>query len=344
MLNRVMSMFRYEGLPDTIPQKMLELYIMINGHSVVIEHNDNLYVCFGSWGGEPNEYYMPTKYVVSNPYLKLSKTYTIDDDCILVNNDSMYYGMLPLFKRYATALVENDLSMYMVDINSRLVSLIEAMDDKTKVSAEKFLDDIEDGKLGVVASTAFFEGLHTSPYGDHNHQCLTDLIEYQQYIKASFFNEIGLNANYNMKRESITANESQLNDDMLLPLIDDMLKCRRDFCDKINNMFGTDIMVNFSSSWEDNENELALMQEMEGLEIVDSASSILNVDNDNDSTTAVCISEINDDDITDTEIGSTNDDNSCLSGIVIDVSSDNTEGSDIDDSNSDEPNVSEYDD
>lgn len=261
MLNRVMNMFNYEGLPDTIPKRMLELYIMINGHSVIVEHENNLYVCFGGWGGEPDEYYIPQNYIVANPYLKLFKTYTINEDCILVYNDSMYYGLMPLFKRYATALVENDLTMNIYDINSRIISLIAAQDDKTKASTEKYIQDIIDGKLGVIASNAFFEGVKTSPYGERNNQRLTDLIEYQQYIKASWFNEIGLNSNYNMKRESITANESQLNDDMLSPLIDDMLESRKEWVSRVNNMFGTDITVTFNGAWKDNEKELELEQE-----------------------------------------------------------------------------------
>lgn len=267
MLNRLLTMFEYEGLPDTIPQKILELYIMVNGHSVVIEHEGKLYVCFGGWGGEPNEYYIPKNYIVANPYLDLFNTYEIDNDCVLVHNDSMYYGMMPLLRRYASALVENDLSMNIVNINSRISALIDAPDDKTKASAEKYLSDIADGKLGVIASTAFFDGVRTQPYGERNAQRLTDLIEYQQYMKASWFNEIGLNANYNMKREAITANESQLNDDMLLPLIDDMFNCRKAFCDKINHMYGTDITVNWSSAWKNNDVELNLMQELMESEI-----------------------------------------------------------------------------
>lgn len=262
MLNRVMTMFEYDGLPDTIPKRMLELYIMINGHSVIIEHENNLYVCFGGWGGEPNEYYIPQNYIVANPYLKLFKTYTIDDDCVLVYNDSMYYGLMPLFRKYATALVENDLSLNIVDINSRIIALIDAPDDKTKASAEKYLQDVVNGKLGVIASNAFLDGVRTSPYGDKSDRRITDLIEYEQYLKASWFNDIGLNANYNMKRESITANESQLNDDMLLPLIDDMLQCRQQWIDKVNEKFGTNISVHFSSSWKNNEKELELEQEL----------------------------------------------------------------------------------
>lgn len=262
MLNRVMQMFDYENLPDTIPKRMIELYTMVNGHSVVVKHEDNLYVCFGGFSGEPNEYYMPKQYIVANPYLKLFNTYTIGEDCVLVRNDSLMYGLMPLFSRYASALVENDITMNMVDINSRIAALIDARDDATKASAEKFLIDMEEGKNGVIASSSFFDGIRAQPYGEHNYQRLTDLIEYQQYMKASWFNELGLNANYNMKREAITSNESQLNDDMLLPLIDDMLECRQQAVDEINEMFGTDISVSWGSTWEDNAEELDLNQDM----------------------------------------------------------------------------------
>ena len=85
---------------------------------------------------------------------------------------------------------------------------------------------------------------------------MTNLIEYHQYLKASWFNEIGLNANYNMKRESINSEEAQLNSDSLLPLIDNMLSCRQQAAEKINAMFGTNISVELSSSWEDNQEEL----------------------------------------------------------------------------------------
>ena len=267
MLNRVQSMFKYNGLPDTIPQKMIELYIMVNGHAVIIEHEGSLYVCFGSWGGEPDEYYVPKNYIVANPYLNLFKTYTIGEDCVLAHNDSLYYGLMPMFQRYASLLVENDITMRMVDINSRIAALIDARDDVTYASALKYLSDIEAGENGVIASQAFFDGITTQPYGEHNYQRLTDLIEFHQYMKASWFNELGLNSNYNMKREAITSNESQLNDDMLLPLIDDMFNCRQLWIEQVNDMFGTDWSIEWSSSWKDNEQENELTLELLDAEI-----------------------------------------------------------------------------
>jgi hypothetical protein len=44
-----------------------------------------------------------------------------------------------------------------------------------------------------------------------------------------------------------------LNEQALLPLIDDMLFCRHLYAQKVNDMFGTDISVTFDSAWDDTE-------------------------------------------------------------------------------------------
>ena len=262
MLNRTQSMFRWNGLPDTIPERSLELFLQTNGNVCFYEHNDALYVFTGGMGGEPDVYYMPTVYTIANPALKLSKTLKIGSECVVMPNDSLYLGLIPMFTRYASGMTENELSMKIAIINSRIVDLISAPDDRTRSSAEKFLADIENGKHGVIAENAFLDGIRAQPYGTTaNSNALTNLIETEQYFKASWFNELGLNANYNMKRESLNTSESQMNNDALLPLVDDMLKSRERSAEKVNEMFGTEITVSLASSWEDNEQEIKLEHE-----------------------------------------------------------------------------------
>ena len=259
MLNRTQSMFRWEGLPETIPERSLELFLQMNGNVCFYKYNGDLYVFTGGMGGEPDVYYMPTVYTIANPALKLSKSLKIGSECVVMSNDSLYLGLMPLFTRYASGMTENELSMRIAIINSRIVELISAPDDRTRASAEKFLSDIEDGKPGVIAENAFLDGIRAQPYGTTaNSNALTNLIEMEQYLKASWFNELGLNANYNMKRESLNTSESQMNNDALLPLVDDMLKCRERALEKVNEMFGTEITVSLASSWEDNEQEIEL--------------------------------------------------------------------------------------
>jgi hypothetical protein len=250
MLSRTQSMFKYSGLPESIPQRIVELYMQTNGNICFAKHNEQLYVFTGGLGGEPDEYYMPTIYTVANPYLKFSKNLKIGVDCIVIPSDSLYIGLLPMYSRYASLMVENDISMRLVDINARIISLISAPDDRTEQAAMSYLKDIEDGKLGVIAETAFLDGVKAQPYATTGAGGrMTDLIEYQQYLKAGWFNDLGLQSNYNMKRESINSNEAQLNEDALLPLIDDMLNCRKIGLEKVNAMFGTNIKVELASSW-----------------------------------------------------------------------------------------------
>ena len=269
-LARMQSMFEYEGLPDSIPAKWLENLLMVNGSCVWIKNGDDLIVTRAGIGGKPDVYYIPTECIVSNPYVKegVNRTYTRDVDCVLMVNDTYAQGLLPLIKKYCMAMVENDITMNIADIFSRASLILTAADDNTKASAELFIKHIIDGDIDVIGESPFLVGNQDRSISINQltnaNGTLTNLIEYHQYLKAGLFNELGLNSNYNMKREAINSNESQLNDDMLHPLIDTMLREREEALEKVNAMFGTNISVHFNSAWEMNEiEEEAIVEQIE---------------------------------------------------------------------------------
>lgn len=274
-LDRLQSMFKWEGLPDTIPQKWLESYLLTDGQCAVINTSKGLFATNGGMGADPNEYYIPTKYIVTNPWLPegstAGKQYTIygeEQNAVLVRNDTYTVGLMPLLLKYCTQMVENDITMSIADIWARASAAFSAADDQTRESAELWLKRLRKGELGVIGEAPFLAGnqnesLRTNPIGTVA-GTLTDLIEYHQYLKAGLYNDIGLNSNYNMKREAIMSNETKLNDDALHPLIDTMLACRKEAAEEINRLFGTEITVEFNSAWEDNEKENeAIMQQIE---------------------------------------------------------------------------------
>lgn len=253
MLMRTQKMFHWEGLPETIPERMLEQYIQINGFTGIADVDGKLYAFYGGLGGVPDEYYQPTIFTVANPYLRFNENLKIDEDCALILNDTFYLGLIPLFNRYASMLAENELSMHMAGINTRVQMLLSAGDDATREAAQKFIDDLEKGKLSAVMDNAFLNALKTMPMTTSgNTNILGDLIENEQYIKASWYNEVGLNANYNMKREALNTAETTVNNDILFPLVEEMLEERQKGAERVNKMFGTDISVELSSSWRDN--------------------------------------------------------------------------------------------
>jgi hypothetical protein len=251
MFNRTRQIFSYTGLPETIPEYMLERIMQIEGFACFAKVNDELYVFSGGLGGEPDVYYRPTTCAVSSPALKFSKQLEIGKDCAIVINDTMMQGLVPIFTRYATAMAENDITFDIACKYTRALFLLSAPDDNTKESALQFLEDIANGKAGVISENAFLDGIKVNPLTDHTSRIFSELINYHQYLRASWYNEIGLNANYNMKRESLSNAETAMNFDALLPLIDDMMECRKKGLEKVNALFGTNITVTLSSAWAD---------------------------------------------------------------------------------------------
>ena len=260
-LARLQSMFVYDGLPESIPQKWLENYLLVNGSCVWIETDKGLIVTCAGIGGDLDEYFIPRQCIVTNPYIdqKYNKTYIRDEDCVLMFNDTYAQGLVPMLRKYCGMMVEAEISLNLNCIMSRGTAVLSAADDNTKKSAEIWLKRVREGQLGVIGESPFLIGNQdralTVNQMSGADTTITNLIEYMQYIKASLYNELGLQSNYNMKREAINSGESQLNEDMLHPLIDDMLRERQEALEKVNEMFGTNISVSFNSAWEINERE-----------------------------------------------------------------------------------------
>lgn len=259
-LAKTQSMFDYVGLPESIPQKELERLLQTTGNAFVTKVDGVLYALQGGKGGTPDVYGRATLYNVSNPALHLNNTYDISKDGVLIENDTNGESLLPLIGRYAVLYTDGLISLNTASVLTRITMLISASDDKTKQSAEEFLQKIQDGEFSIIGENAFFKGVNMQTAPTTNSVYITQLIELIQYYKASMFNELGLNANYNMKRERLNLGEVSMNIDVLLPYVDNMLRERQNAVEKINKMFNTEISVNLASSWgleRDNHNALA---------------------------------------------------------------------------------------
>ena len=248
MLIKVNQMFHYENLPDTVPKRILEKYLTESGYCIFTEHNNKFVILQGGLGGELNEYYEYTKCIVSNPYLNLNKEYTINNDCILIKNDSRMKGLIPLLSRYAVLCGDCEISLNMLTNVLRSQYLISAGDNKTKESADIFIKKLFEGDFSCIAENTFLDGIKVHNASSDG-KYIQQFIELNQYLKATAYNEIGLNANFNMKRERLNQNEVDLNTSILIPLADDMLEERKKAVELINEKYGLNISVDLSSVW-----------------------------------------------------------------------------------------------
>ena len=247
-MNKSLTMFEWSNLPDTIPEVELEKMLQINGYAVIAEYQGKLYAFQAGFSGQ-DPYNQPTKAIVNNPALKNNTTYTIGEDCIVIKNDDMKQGLNGIYEYYGQRLIENQITMLMTDYNLRMPFTISSSDDQTTQSAKMYLKKIIDGSLGVIGEQKLFKALSVTPTNSKQTATFADLYGYQQFIIAQLNNTIGLATNNNMKRERLTTNEIEVNKNASYPLVDNMLKNRQQAVDAINEMFNTDISVEYSSIW-----------------------------------------------------------------------------------------------
>lgn len=264
-LNKTQSMFFYNNLPVTIPQNELENLLQRNGFAFFTKVENDFYVFDGGLGGQLDMYYRPTKITVANPFLNLSKEYDIfnDKDGVLIKNDFYLNGLLPIVGKYAVLLTDTGISLNTAAVLTRLTMLISAKDNNTVESAEKFLEKILAGDFGVIAENAFLDGLKMQQSNVNNVK-INELIELNQYYKSNLLSEIGLNSNFNMKRERLNESEILLNNDDLLPFVENMLFERQNAVKRINEKYGLNIEVELKSVWktekENNEKTAAAVE------------------------------------------------------------------------------------
>lgn len=248
MLNKSLTMFEWKNLPDTLPAVEIEKQLQTNGYSIIAKVQGNVYAFQGGFSGQ-DPYNQPTKAIVNNPSLKYNGTFTINDDCVIIKNDDMQQGLIHIYNKYGTLLIENQITMLMTDYNYRMPFTISSKDDSTTQSAREYLQKVIDGSLGVIGEAKLFDALKVTPTNNKGVNSFADLYGYQQFIEAQLNNTIGLATNNNMKRERLTTNEIEVNKNASYPLIDNMLRNRKQAVEKINKMFDLDIDVEFSSIW-----------------------------------------------------------------------------------------------
>lgn len=265
LTNKVCNLFVWEGLPETVDERALNLNLLLKGRVCFTEFNGKLYALDGNVGGEPNAYYLPQDFIIANPILgsKQVKVRQKDGsssveglDGILMGNsdvdllsDRAKGGLYGLIYQTAGLLADNISSLNVSQINGRVSQIWTADNDAMARTAELVLTDIYSGKPYKVVSQDIIDKvgvLEAGASGQTN--TLLNLIEAHQYILAQFYREIGIGDNFNMKRERINTAETELMTGSLDVNVWNMLKNRVKAVEQINELFGTNISVRFNKN------------------------------------------------------------------------------------------------
>ena len=242
-----MTMFKYDGLPDNVRPEDLERMLLENGELIFTKWHDDFYIFQFTGAGKQNYLGAWDSYQVNNPYINCNAVFT-DKDAVRVRNTDNSVSLSGMLDMYSELLSESYITLNMSDVNARLSFLISAGDNATKASAELFLKQVYDGKQGIIGSQPLLESLSVNPLAEHRD--FQSVIELNKFYYSDFFQKIGLTNLYNNIHDRISATETEFTATSIYPFVDNMKKNREAAIEKINQLFGLDVSVEFTSSWD----------------------------------------------------------------------------------------------
>lgn len=267
-------MFEWKNLPDTITPRIMERRLMLRSGALAIMVEGKPYLVDLSCGGLQDINEEPTLGIVANPRIPtefkgdyriansipLGITYTdTKGDCVLLWNDEFHMGLQDYISKYASLLTEAEISLEFACINNRVKAMAIADTDSSKESIDQFFKDIVQGtKLGGILGQSLSEAIKVWPFSQSATGAIKETLESIQYILASFYNGIGVQAQFNMKREAINSSESGLNELALRPSPDSMLSARKEGLEWLKKTFPgvfDNTSVDFASAWKLQEKE-----------------------------------------------------------------------------------------
>ena len=242
-----MTMFKYDGLPDNVRPEDLERMLLENGELIFTKWNDDYYIFQFTGAGKQNYLGEWDSYQVNNPYVNCNRVFT-DNDAVRIRNTDNAVSLAGMLDMYSELLSESYITLNMSDVNARLSFLISAGDNATKASAELFLKQVYDGKQGIIGSQPLLESLSVNPLAEHRD--FQSVIELNKFYYSDFFQKIGLTNLYNNVHDRISATETTFTATSIYPFVDNMKKNREAAIEKINQMFGLNVTIEFTSSWD----------------------------------------------------------------------------------------------
>lgn len=249
LLSKVEDVIVLKNVPETIDITYLKEHLLLDGDICVTDFNDKLYACIGSRGGEPNEYYKPTQFIIANPVLG-SKVVDIDKNGIVIYNTpsdkSVMFGggLFQLIKQTATLLADNIVSINCAQINTRVEAIVTADSDAQAAAGEVVMKKLYAGAPYNIVRSDVIEKINVNPIAaTGNGGKIRELVELHQYIIAQFFQAIGIKANAINKKERMITDEINSQDDYLGISLLDLIESWKEGFEKVNEMYGTEIEV-----------------------------------------------------------------------------------------------------
>ena len=245
LLNKIISIFQWEGLPETLPEEEIEKKLLLNGFCGVYNHPIYGIITTDASISGISVYYTGSQMIFANP-IAGSHTLKIGKECVCGFNDilskwSWKSHICEVIDRYARQLADLDSSISIALINSRATATPVSDTDSIAQSFREYRRKLEEGALESIVTRSMVEGFNllNNPVNDNR---LTELYNAYNEVVKNFYMTIGVPFSEDKRERLINAEVTRgLKADEFN--IYSMLKMREKFAEEINNMFNLSCSV-----------------------------------------------------------------------------------------------------
>lgn len=265
LYNNASKLLVINGIPEKVNPDFVMSQLLLVGRIAVFKHNGDITMLNCNVGGEVDRYYVPQRVLIANPVIG-SKDMQRDEDAVVIHLTPMdilqeypkaspYFafegGIYSLIAMCANLLADNISSINTAQINTRVHAVFTAEDESASKSAEEVLRRIYSGKPYSVVTSEMLKKFTVNPLSNSAvSKDLVELLEVCQYINAMFWNALGIDCNYNMKRERLITAEVDKNLMSLKVSIETILETLNADFEKCNSILGTSLSAELNPEFD----------------------------------------------------------------------------------------------
>ena len=258
LLQKILSVFEFDGIPETWSKDYFLYTLFICGFVAVVNTD--------KFGVIPQHcslygydvFYRPTNANIANPLLRGNLRPRIGEECELIKLQPDYGSCWDIVSYYADLLALATESLGVNLVNSKLAYVFACENKTIAESFKKMYDNLNGGEPAVFADKKLFteagEPLWTTFQNNLKQNYVAgDMLNDMLKIDARFCTEVGI-PNVNMaKKSGVTDNEVEANNIDTKTKVSLWMETIKDGLDRTNKMFGLNLTVKFRFEGLENE-------------------------------------------------------------------------------------------
>lgn len=256
------SMFEWKNIPDTIDVRFLELVLFTDGKAVFFKDEEIGYLALRcACNGPFNLYNIP---INRRAYAANGYNRQLDEEnSVIIYNNYLHTGSMLDVKMFSKRLYNLDRAVD-VNVNAQKTPVLIICDEKQRLTMKNLYMK--------------YEGNEPFIFGDKNmnpNDAIKSINTGAPYVadklyqlKVQIWNEaltyLGISNVNTQKKERMISDEVMRNQGGVIASRYSRLQARREAVDKINEMFGTDIEVNYRDDYREADDEFILPDDTQG--------------------------------------------------------------------------------